>query len=92
MHTHIAEQKAKKKQKIINNNTKVRKKDKGEYIGFMCPNSPALDYSIVEILLVYAEKGCKVHCRDNYSIDHINHAIKWGLYASALEPDAGAYA
>ena len=64
-HTRIAEQKAKKKQKIINNSTKARKKDKGEYIGFMCHNSLALDHPMAEMLLAYAEKGCKVHCGDN---------------------------
>ena len=62
LYTHIAEQKAKKKQKIINNNTKVKKKNKGEYISFICPNSLVLDYPMAEMLLAYTKKGYKVHC------------------------------
>ena len=58
----------------------------------MYPNSPALDYYIAEMLLVYTEKGYKVYYSDDWLMDHINHTIKRGSHASALEPDAVACA
>ena len=75
----------------INNKSRRTARRKGEYIGFMCPQGPALDHPMAEMLLAYAEKGCTVNCGENWTKEHVNAAIAWGFHISANDRDAIAY-
>ena len=74
--------------KQINNKSRRTPRKKGEYIGFMCPQGPALDYPMAEMLLAYAEKGCTVNCGENWTKEHVNAAIARGPHISANDGDA----
>ena len=79
-----------KRRKI--NNIESKKKKKGEYMGFMCPNGPALDHPMADLLLACAESGCTVECGPDWTKEHISQAINHGPHASAAEPEAAKYA
>ena len=82
----------KHKSHVVNNTNKTKNWKQGEYIGFMCPKGPALDYLMAELLLSYAEQGCTVNCGPNWTNKHIQAAIKRGPHISAKDPNAAAYA
>ena len=75
----------------INNKSRQNPRKKGEYIGFIYPQGPALDYPMAEMLLAYVEKGCTVNCRKNWTKEHLNAAITRGSHISAKDRDAVAY-
>ena len=74
----------------INNKSRQKPRKKGEYIGFMCSQGPALDYPIVEMLLAHAEKGCVVNFRKNLAKEHLNTATAWDPHISAKDGDVVA--
>lgn len=67
-------------------------KNKGKFIGFMCPRGPALDHPFAEMLLSYAESGCTVDCGEPWTLDRIEKAIERGAHTSAKEKAAADYA
>ena len=68
-----------------------KKKKKGKCIGFMCPNGPALDHPVAELLLAYAESRCTVDCGPDWTEEHTSEAINQVPHASAKDLEVEKY-
>jgi len=56
----------------------------------MCPHPSVNMHPSFHLLLQYATKGCPTNCSPNWSIKHIEAAIKQGNNPSACTPEAAA--
>lgn len=65
------------------------KEDIGKkHISLMRPSGPALDHPASDMLLEYADNGCPVDCRENWSQEHIEAALLRGPHISAKSSEA----